>query len=271
MKSLYFTTKDNYKVHFQVYENILPTTTVFLHGNVASNRWWNPSQEIFAKSAQGKNYEGSMICIELLGCGQSEAPKKAEDVDMLKFASDFNELISSYTKEKVNLVGHSTGGFIAAAMTGLNPALFNKSLLLDPVGAKGLVLDDKIKGGFEMMKTDKSITALVIGATIYNNNPEDDFFKQVIVEDTFSAVKNISYWVVQAFHNLDSSEVMQKSTVPTLVLHGEHDNLLSRDSSEELAVKYLKNAKFEVIPGHGHCMNIENPAAFVSKISSFLF
>lgn len=277
MKSLFFTTKDNYQVHYQVFENTLPTTTFFFHGNVASNRWWYPAQEVLAKKAHGQNFKGAMVCVELLGCGESQVPKNADDVNMLKYASDFNDLISYYLKnstnptEKVNLVGHSTGGFIAAAMTGLQPELFNKSVLLDPVGAKGITLDENIKAGFGMMANDRNIAAAAIGATIYNNDPNTDYFQQVIVEDTFKAVKNISYWVVQAFHGLDATDLMQKSTVPTLVLHGEHDNLLPREASEELAVKYLKNAKFEVVPGHGHCMNVENPQSFADKISGYLF
>ena len=276
MKSHFFTTKSGYQLHYQTVENVLPTSTVFLHGNVASNRWWLPTEEIFSAQAKGKSLTGTMICIEFLGCGKSEVPKKADDVNMVQYAQDFNDLLSDYNRktgrnEKFNLVGHSTGGFIAAAMNGLQPNLFNKSVLLDPVGANGLVLDDNIKAGFEAMKADRNISALAIGATIYGNDPTSDYFNQVIVEDTFSAVKNISYWVVQAFHNLDATALIAQSTTPTLVLHGEHDNLLSREASEELAVKHLKNAKFEIIPNHGHCMNVENPTNFVQKISSFLF
>ena len=272
MKSHFYTAKNGLKIHFQVVENILPTTTVFLHGNVASNRWWIPTQDVFYKLSKGKSLTGSMVCIEIFGCGKSEAPRSPEDLDMLMLAGEFNDLITQqFSKEKVNLVGHSTGGFIAASMTALNPALFNKAVLLDPVGAKGLVLDETIKAGFSAMAADKNIAAMAIGATIYGNNPETDFFKKVIAEDAFSAVQKISYWVVQAFHNLDATALLKKSTTETLVLHGEHDNLLPKDASEELAVKYLGNAKFEVVPGHGHCMNVENPNDFVAKISGFLF
>lgn len=276
MKSHFFKTSTGYNVHYQVTENILPQTTVFLHGNVASNRWWLPTEEIFSKISKGANLKGHMICVEFLGCGKSEAPRNSEDVNLVQFAKDFNELLLNYNKtfnlnEKFNLVGHSTGGFIAAAMSALNPEMYNKAVLLDPVGAKGLVLDDNIKTGFEMMKNDRNFAAMAIGATIYNNNAQSDFFNQVLVEDAFQAVQKISYWVVQGFHNLDASNLLTQSTTKTLVLHGEHDVLLSRDASEELAVKYLKNANFEVILGHGHCMNVENPEAFVNKISSFLF
>lgn len=281
MKKFFHTTPSQHKLHFTVYENTLPTTTFFIHGNVASNRWWIPTQEAFAEKYSQKSLKGAMVCMEFLGCGESSAPNSPKDVDMIKFATDFNLLIEDYLKssnknenvpiEKVNIVGHSTGGFIAAVMTALKPELFNKAVLLDPVGAKGLVLDDNIKAGFEMMKSDRNFTAMAIGATIQNNDATSDFFNQVIVEDAFNAVKKISYWVVQAFHGLDATELLAKSNTATLVLHGEHDKLLSREASEELALKYLKNAQFELVPNHGHCMNIEDPKNFVNKISSFFY
>ena len=276
MKSYTYKAKNGLNLHYQVVENILPATTVFLHGNVASNRWWIPAQEVFYKKSKNQNLNGSMICIEFYGCGKADAPNSEADMDMLGLAAEFNDLIQHHqtlTKrdEKVNLVGHSTGGFLAAAMTALAPGLYNKAVLLDPVGAKGLTLDENIKAGFGAMAADKNITAAALGATIFNNNPESDFFKKIIVEDGFAAVNRIKYWVVEAFHNLDAGDLLKKSTTETLVLHGEHDNLLSRDASEELAVKYLQKGKFEVVPGHGHCMNVENPAGFVDKISSFLY
>jgi pimeloyl-ACP methyl ester carboxylesterase len=272
VKSHFHQAKNGLKLHYQTVDNILPETTVFLHGNVASNRWWIPAQDVFYKESKGRNYAGKMICIEFFGCGKSDAPRTPDDLNMVALATEFNSLIAkNFPDQKVNVVGHSTGGFIAAAMTALNPELFKKAVLLDPVGAKGLVLDDNIKAGFRAMAADKNITAMALGATIHGNDPESDFFKKVIVEDGFSAVQKIGYWVVEAFHNLDATALMKNSTTSTLVLHGEYDNLLSKDASEELAVKYLKNAKFEVVPGHGHCMNVENPKDFVSKISGFLF
>lgn len=272
MKSFFFKTKKNYQIHYQVTENILPKTTVFLHGNVASNRWWLPTEEILLHEAPAKNLKGAMVCLEFLGCGQSEAPRNMEDVNILEFAQDFIQLLRAYAPgETFNLVGHSTGGFIAAAMTGFSPELFHKSVLLDPVGAKGLTLTDQIKTGFEMMQADRNITAAIIGSTIYNNDANSDFFNQVIVEDAFSSVQKISYWIVQAFHNLDATAIMRKSTVPTLALHGEFDQILLTEATQELALKYLKAGRFELIPGHGHCMNVEDPQAFVKKISDFLF
>ena len=85
MKSYFFTTRKGYKVHYQVTENVLPTSTVFFHGNVASNRWWLPTEEILVKESKAKSLTGSMICVEFLGCGQSEAPRTVEDVNLIDY------------------------------------------------------------------------------------------------------------------------------------------------------------------------------------------
>ena len=277
MKSYFFKTKNGFTLHYQVVENILPATTVFLHGNVASNRWWIPTEEIYTKNSIGKNYTGDMISIEFLGCGKSDAPRKPEDMDLIQFASDFNDILTEFKNkcqkciENFNVVGHSTGGFIAAIMTSLNPELFSKSLLLNPVGAKGLPLTGVVKAAYEKMVTNKSLMTAAIGAAIYKNNFDSDFFKQVIAEDAIASVQKISYWVVQAFSVMDATEVISRSTVPTLILFGEHDRILTAADSQDLAYKYLQKGRFELVRNQGHSMNVENPEAFVEKVSNFLF
>jgi len=216
-----------------------------------------------------------MILIEMLGCGSSQAPSGPEDMDLIGFAADFNELIEAYVLhediKQVNLVGHSTGGFVAAAMTALNSTLFHRAVLLNPPGSDGIVLTGVIKAAYDSMRKDKAVLAHAIGSTIYNNDYESNFFRDVILEDAHSAIQKISYWIVQAFHQINASELMKKSTVPTLVLFGAEDRMLSSQAAELLAVEHLQNAKFESVPGHGHSMNIENPEVFVNRIKDFLF
>ena len=71
------------------------------------------------------------------------------------------------------------------------PDLFRKALLLDSVGAKGVVLNEEIEQAFEQMAEDKQLTGAVIGGTIYQLDPEDSFFNKVIIEDAYKAVKNL--------------------------------------------------------------------------------
>lgn len=271
-----FTVNDStqFKMNYEIVPGVLPKTTLFIHGNLASNRWWYPAQEIWQKLAQGQNQEGSMILAEFRGCGHSTKPHSLDEMQMSRLAKDFIELVQSLQKTQnigtINLVGHSTGGLIAALMLAEKPELFDKAVFLDPVGARGVKFDNNMLAAFEQMKVDKDLVGVVMGSTIYQNDPQSDFFKQVLVEDAFTAVKNVGAMVLQALDGLDVVNTVKTIRSPVLVLHGEHDTLLSKDESRALA-DLIPTARFEEIKGHGHCTNVEDPKNFVKICSQFLF
>ena len=170
----------------------------------------------------------------------------------------------------VNLVGHSTGGLIAGIMLATAPELFNKAYLLDPVGAEGVKFNPEMIAAFEQMKADKALTAAVIGSTIFEVDANSPFFKDVLVEDAFRAVKAVGHLVLQALDGLDSRPQLKNVQHPVMVVHGEMDQLLPMADSKNMA-QLFKNGKFEVLAGCGHCANIENPKLFTQSMSQFLY
>jgi 3-oxoadipate enol-lactonase len=260
----------DFQMNYEVIEGVLPETTLFIHGNLASNRWWYPASESFRRMNKGKNLRGSMILAEFRGCGKSSAPRSVEEVSMHKMAGDFVALVKNLKLNAVNLVGHSTGGLIAALMLEQAPELFKKAVFLDPVGARGVKFDDSMTAAFEMMKKDKDLVAMVMGGTIHNNNPESDFFRQVVVEDAFQAVQSVGVWVLKNLDGLDIRTQVSRIPHPVLVLHGEHDQLLPVTDSREMAA-LMKNGRFETVSGHGHCLNAESPDRFAEILSNFLY
>ncbi len=266
-------------LHTQAFSNLLPKTTLFIHGNLASNNWWVPSMEVWKKRSQGSNWKGSMVLAEFPGCGKSSAPAQASDVDMDLFADQFIALTEALNtgsvpsieraQAPINLVGHSTGGLICALMAAKRPDLFDRVVMLDPVGATGVTFDDSMLGAFEQMKTNKDLTAMVIGGTIKNNDPSNEFFKNTLVADAFHAVQATGPWVLMALRHFDAREKLKNSKCHSLVLHGELDTLLPVEDSKELAS--LMKAQFRILPGQGHCANVENPEHFVEVAHSFLF
>lgn len=268
-----FQVNENTQINYDVFPNSVPETTLFIHGNLASNRWWMPTVEEL-KKRYSKSATGSVICVEFRGCGGSSAPQSESEVTMDQFAEDFIGLVRSLNHSsslgKINLVGHSTGGLIAAMMLAKAPELFNKAFLLDPVGAEGVKFDNSMIQAFEAMKADKNLTATVIGSTIQNNNPESSFFKDIIVEDAFKSVKQVGHLVLKALDGLDVRESLKSAEHPVMVMHGEYDVLLPKAESEKLA-KLFKNGKFETLEGCGHCGNVENTKLFVDKLTQFLF
>lgn len=258
------------EIGFDVSPGLAPENVFFIHGNLASNRWWQPAEAVWRERAQGSGWTGSLIYGEFRGCGQSLAPKNDSEVDMHRFADDFIGLIKEKGLGPVHLVGHSTGGLIAALMMAKEPALFRKAVLLDPVGAKGVTFDESMIAAFEAMKADRALTATVIGSTIYENDPNSDFFQKVIVEDAFAAVKSVGHLVLKALDGLDIRESLKGVKSPVLVLHGEHDRLLPADDSRAYT-DLMANATFETVKGCGHCANVEAPKLFVERVARFLF
>ncbi|WP_246845231.1 alpha/beta fold hydrolase [Bdellovibrio sp. NC01] len=257
-------------INYEIIEGVVPENVLFVHGNLASNRWWYPATEVWKKQAAGKKLPGSLIFAEFRGCGKSSAPKDSSEVNMHTFAQDFISLVKKLDRGPVHLVGHSTGGLIVALMLAKEPTLFKKAILLDPVGAQGVTFDKAMIAAFEQMKVDRNLTAAVIGSTIHNNNPQSDFFNNVIVEDAFHSVKAVGHWVLEALDGLDVRADLADVKNEVLVLHGEHDKLLPQADSEALA-QLFSRGKFQVIEGQGHCANVESPEKFVAITNSFLF
>lgn len=257
-------------INYEVHEGLVPEDVFFIHGNLASNRWWYPAEEVWKKQAAGNKLPGALIYAEFRGCGKSTAPKDASEVNLNTFADDFIAVLKKLNRGPVHLVGHSTGGLIAALMMSKEPTMFKKALLLDPVGAKGVTFDRSMIAAFEQMKQDKNLTAAVIGSTIHNNNAESDFFRQVVVEDAFHAVKTVGHWVLEALDGLDIRDQLKTVQNEVLVVHGDEDKLLPVDDSKALAGLF-KHGKFQTLAGLGHCPNIESPEKFVTLTNNFLF
>ncbi len=67
-----------------------------------------------------------------------------------------------------------------------------------------------------------------------------------------------SYDCIKAFSETDFNEDLKKIDVPTLVLHGDADQIVPIEDSAKLTAKIVKNATLKIIPGapHGMCTTL---------------
>jgi len=62
------------------------------------------------------------------------------------------------------------------------------------------------------------------------------------------------YDTVKAFSETDFTEDLKKIDIPTLVMHGDDDQIVPIDDAGRLSAKLVKNAKLKVYPGYPHGM-----------------
>ena len=69
-----------------------------------------------------------------------------------------------------------------------------------------------------------------------------------------------SYFCITAFSETDQTEDLKKFDVPTLILHGDDDQIVPIQASALRSSKLIRNAKLKVYPGapHGMCTTRKN-------------
>ena len=256
-------------IHVEIAEHVAAHDTIFLHGNLASNAWWEPVRELYQRRADGVSGpdKASLYFMEWRGCGKSAGLREEGDLNLKQLASDVVALAK--TLKKPHLVGHSTGGLIALYAMAEAPEVFGKALLLDSVAATGIAFGPEMYDAFTQMSQNKEICAAVILGTIHEAEISDAL-KVKIVNDAFGVHPLIWHGVPNMLKGIDFRPELKKIPNPVLVLHGEKDLLLPIEGSKELAA-LLPQAKFEEIPARGHSTNVENPALFQSYLDRFLF
>ena len=256
----------NYSIGYTVTENAWSHDLIFLNGNLATSRWWMPTVEaLMPLSTTPKT--GRMIFIELPGCGDSSA--LTQDLDVNEIATTYLSLLKTLNVQKASIIGHSTGGFLSCLLMAKAPELFNKAMLLDPVGAKGIQFEDSVLDKYEEMKTNRELTAMIIGFTIYNCDMKSAFFNEIIVEDTLKSVNNVGPRMIKALRGINFESEIQKIKTPTTILFGEKDILLPKADFLRLA-ELIPTAKTIEVPDAGHCLNIENPQKMAEFIKAKL-
>ncbi|MFN9068132.1 MAG: alpha/beta fold hydrolase, partial [Bdellovibrionales bacterium] len=240
---------------------------IIINGNLATYRWWQLTlNKLQSRRLDPKN-KSHLTILDLPGCGGHaiKAP-----INFLDLVQDYKKLIQCLNLESLpSLLGHSTGGLIAAHLNAQSDLKFHHTALLNPVGAKGFTMNEQTTHRYSKMQSDFDYSSKVIGATIYNCDYESHFFKQVIAPDTFTSVQILGSAIVESMSGLDSTFVYKNMRSPTTLLYGEHDPLISyHDMLETAELSAL--TQLEVMSHVGHCPNIENPELMADILLRYL-
>jgi pimeloyl-ACP methyl ester carboxylesterase len=239
---------------------------LFIHGNLASADWWSPTWK--AWQDQGYRGPGSLLAVDLRGCGSNADWTAGQGFSLRDMAQDILQTLDHQGRERVGLVGHSLGGLLALQLMIIAPKRFLRCALLDSVGLQGVTFDDSMCEAFRQMAQSADLTSAVILSTITNEQQLDGPFKKLIGDQAFKAVKGIGLIVLENLRHLDISAEAGKILTPTLVLHGRHDAVIPLKDGEQIAAT-LPNASLEVLEDAGHCWNVENPVTMAQRLAQW--
>src|SRR3954451_8322083 len=267
------TTKDGTDIYYKDWGSGQPV--VFSHGWPLSADAWD-GQMVFLGE---RGYR--VIAHDRRGHGRSSQTWSGNDMDT--YADDLAQLFEALDLKDAVLVGHSTGGgevmryigrhgtgrVAKVVLLGAVPPLMLKTDV-NPGGLPIEVFDGIRASTFN----DRSQFFMDLSMPFYGYNREgakisqgvrDSFWLQSMQAGIKSAID-----CIKQFSETDFTEDLKKFDVPTLIAHGDDDQIVPIGASAMLSSKLVKNAILKIYPGGPHGLATTRQDEFNADLLAFI-
>jgi 2-succinyl-6-hydroxy-2,4-cyclohexadiene-1-carboxylate synthase len=259
-------------VHYFVEKRGTGFPLLLLHGFTGSSATWYPL-------APNLEQASTMIMVDLLGHGKTEAPPLWERYDILTSAADLKILLDKLAIEKVDLLGYSMGGRLAITFAATYPERVRKLVLESTT--PGLKTED------ERVARRQQDAKLATKICVEGIRPFVEYWENIPL---FLTQKNLS---IEKREEIRKQRLNNNATglansllgmgtgsqpswwssllkfpFETLILVGEQD-LKFYKIGEEMLSK-LPSGKLLTIKNAGHTIHVEEPEKFGTIVSGFL-
>ena len=266
------TVKDGTQIYFKDWGTGQPV--VFSHGWPLTADAWDP-QMVFLAS---RGYR--CIAHDRRGHGRSSQPWTGNEMDT--YADDLAALTEALDLRDAIHVGHSTGGgevarylgrhgtgrVAKAVLIGAVPPLMLKT----PANPDGLPIEvfDQIRAGVAADRSQffKDLTLPFYGfnrpGAKVSEGVRDAFWLQGMMAGHKSALD-----CIKAFSETDFTEDLKKIDVPTLIMHGDDDQIVPIGASAMQSAKLVRKNTLKVYKGHSHGMCTVNQDEINADLLAF--
>jgi non-heme chloroperoxidase len=268
-----FTTDDGTHIYFKDWGEGPPV--VFSHGWPLTADAWD--EQLFTVASNGHR----AIAHDRRGGGRSSQPWDGNDLDT--YADDLAALLDMLDIRDAVLVGHSTGGGEVTRYIGkYGTERVSKALLLSAIPPLMLKTDANPEGSpievfdelREGMAADRSQFYKDLSAPFYGANRDGSNVSQG-VRDAFWLQSILvgykgAYDCIKAFSETDLTEDLKKFDVPTLIIHGDDDQIVPIVAAARKSVELVPNAELKEYPGAPHGIPVTHRKQFDADLMAFV-
>src|SRR5882724_3686271 len=266
-------TKDGTEIYYKDWGSGQPI--MFHHGWPLSADDWDGQMQFFLL----KGYR--VIAHDRRGHGRST--QTAGGHEMNTYAADVAELTAALDLKGAIHVGHSTGGGeVARYVARATPGRVSKAVLISAVPPI-MVKSEKNPGGLPIEVFDGFRAALAANRAQYFldvasgpfygfNRPgakiSDGLIRNWWRQGMMGGVK-ATYDCIKAFSETDLTEDLKKFDLPTLIIHGDDDQIVPIAASAMISAKLVKGATLKVYPGLSHGLFATHPDVINADLLAF--
>ncbi|MCW2992600.1 MAG: alpha/beta hydrolase fold protein [Conexibacter sp.] len=267
------TTHDGTEIYYKDWGEGTPI--VFAHGWPLTADAWDAQMLFFVNEGY------RVIAHDRRGHGRSEQSSDGNTMD--QYADDLAELFAALDLQEAILIGHSTGGGEVARYIGRHGTdRLAKAVLISAVpptmlkteaNPDGLPIDvfDGLRTG---MIEDRAQFYLELAQPFFGYNREgakasqgviDQFWLQSIAGSIWGA-----YECIKQFSETDFTADLEKFDVPTLILHGDDDQIVPIADAALKSVEIVSDATLKVYEGAPHGMCVTRAAEINADLLAFV-
>ena len=268
-----FIENEKEKIYYQDYGQGQPV--ILIHGWPLSHKSWEKQIAFLVENGY------RVIAYDRRGFGNSSQPWEAYDYSTL--ASDLKQLLVELDLNDAVIVGFSMGGGeVVRYFTDYGNDRVSKAALISSIiplvkqkedNPEGVPEDD-LNGIMQALKDDRVGFLKDFGKNFYNYEDLKDRLSDAQLHYDWSIASHASpratIKCAESWAETDFREEMKNVNVPTLIVHGDADQVVPIETAGKQAAKGIKNNTFKIIEGAPHGLNVTHASRLNQILLEFL-